>query len=268
MSENTNPQLLTNSRFSRAQEERDRDAALRSLDDTTLRPAFRYVDPDDTAARPYARARQAQPAPAPAPMRQGRPRRRVGAGAICAIALVGGIAAALTLHATSPRSTSVGLLGVQATATSEQTEAAETNEPQVVAVPQTEVQTEETSAPEPLAEPEAAEPVEPQEVSQPEVAEPEATQEVSQPETYTFTWTDEPQGRGGPREEHTLTYTDNGDSYTIEYDGYTLTVTEEELEWLLGEGWDEQVYDTDWSYGQDTSWDYGDGFGVGPGGRW
>ena len=125
-----------------------------------------------------------------------------------------------------------------------------------------------TSPQEPLAEPEAAEPVEPQEVSQPEVAEPEATQEVSQPETYTFTWTDEPQGRGGPREEHTLTYTDNGDSYTIEYDGYTLTVTEEELEWLLGEGWDEQVYDTDWSYGQDTSWGYGDGFGVGPGGRW
>lgn len=228
MPDNTNPRLLSESRFSREQEERDREAAMRSLDDTTLRPALRYSDPDDTEARAYAAASRRQPAyaPSPAPARP-RGRWKVGMAAICAIALALGALTAILYRETSPRSSSVGIFGVQ------QPEAAEpANEPQVTTVEETIGSTDGAPA---VPEPEATI------VAEPEVAEPEASQEpeADEPETYTITWTDEPRGGHGPREEHSLTYTYENGSYTIEYDGYSVTMTEEELEWLLGEGWDE-----------------------------
>ena len=266
---NTNPQLLSNSRFSREQEARDRDAAMRSLDDTTLRPALRYVDPDDTAARAYPGARQQQYTPTPSPyptQRQPRRRRGVGIAAFLAIGLALGALTAIVVHATSPRTSNVGILGVQAPIASEQPEPTTANDPQATATtaPVTEEQTatsgtieQAPAAPTPEAEPES------------DVAPSEPT-ETTEPETYTITWTEDSRdGRG--REEHSLTYTYDEGSYTINYDGYTLTVTEEELEWLLGEGWDQ-------GYGQDTVWPDGGGFdpyegfgfdaGPGYGPRW
>ena len=263
---NTNPQLLSNSRFSREQEARDRDAAMRSLDDTTLRPALRYVDSDDTAARAYPGARQQQYTPTPSPyptQRQPRRRRGVGIAAFLAIGLALGALTAIVVHATSPRTSNVGIFGIQSPVTSEQTEATTTNEPQVTpaeSAAETPIVEDAAPAQEPFA-PEATSP----ESSVPEATTPEPSEEVSEPETYTITWTEDSRdGRG--REEHSLTYTYDNGTYTIDYDGYTLTVTEEELEWLLGEGWDQ-------GYGQDTVWPddggfdpyEGFGFDAGPG---
>ena len=265
MSENTNPQLLTDSRFSREQQERDRDAAMRSLDETTLRPAFRYASADDTTEWRYA-----APSPSPTPVQQRAPRRRwkVGVGAICAIALAFGVVTAIVVHATSPRASSVGLLGVQQTESSGSVESVETNEPQVTAT-ETEGSTEGTGWWEqvPQQEPETT-------TTEPETTEPgvsvvteEPVEETSEPETYTLTWTDDsPDGRG--RQEHSLTYTYDNGSYTIDYDGYSFTVTEEELEWLLGEGWDGGQGDGSggaYDWGEGFGWDDPFGFEQGPG---
>lgn len=254
MPNNTRPQLLDTSRFSREQEQRDRDAALRSLDDTTLRPALRYSDPDDTTEWPRRAAYSPSPSwQYPQPKRH---RRGVGVGAIVTIAAGFGLVIALVLHATSPRVSSVGIFGAHPAEQNTVAEAPkQTNEPQVTATAP--AQEPVVSEPEPTYE----EPVA-VETTETETIEPEA---VSEPETYTFTWTDDG-GNGHGREEHTLTYTYDNGSYTIEYDGYSFTVTDEELEWLLGEGWDEG-WDQGFGEGWDQGWDQGFGFEPGPGGQ-